>query len=296
VNLLQDKTVLDFSYRLPGPLATKQLLDLGAKVIKIENTNYPDPFSQIEMDASFKSWYLGMNQDKEVKGFDFNSSKDQKEILKLVNTSDIILLGLPKKQQELLGITKNLLKSKPQIFIEPISPPKHDLNILAENGTLALYLKDKTEDFIAPPFLPIAGIFFAQKLANTSLAGLLRANEQKQALWQQVSFEASMKELLAPLTAKELNTHWKYLHNGAYPCYGIYKTKDGGHIAVAAVEEKFWQGFSELFEINLNLEQRFDISGETVKKLISTFKKYTVSELEVKIQGHNLCLSPVRLK
>jgi crotonobetainyl-CoA:carnitine CoA-transferase CaiB-like acyl-CoA transferase len=37
-----------------------------------------------------------------------------------------------------------------------------------------------------------------------------------------------------------------FLHNGRFPCYNLYRTSDGGYLAMAAVEPKFWARFREL--------------------------------------------------
>ena len=61
---LSGKTILDLSHRLPGPMAGKLLGDLGARVIKVEDKKFKDPFIYglfAEMDNSFPIWYENIN-------------------------------------------------------------------------------------------------------------------------------------------------------------------------------------------------------------------------------------------
>ena len=58
--MLKGIKIIDFSHRLPGPLAGKILSDLGAEVIKIEDETHKDPFLSgmfSHFDESFKIWY-----------------------------------------------------------------------------------------------------------------------------------------------------------------------------------------------------------------------------------------------
>lgn len=85
----------------------------------------------------------------------------------------------------------------------------------------------------------------------------------------------------------------KFLHNGAYPCYSIYKTKDGAYAAVAAVEEKFWTDLSTLYSIPLSLEKRFDTHPDSFNKVSQVFLSMTSHEIEAKLGDKDLCLSIV---
>ena len=76
---LYGKVILDLSHRLPGPMAGKLLGDLGAKVIKVEDKKFKDPFIFglfAEMDNSFPIWYENINKNKEIQKirFKYNGS------------------------------------------------------------------------------------------------------------------------------------------------------------------------------------------------------------------------------
>ena len=66
---LEGFTFLDFSHRLPGPLGGNILGLLGAKVIKVEDQTFRDPFIKglfKDMDESFPAWYETLNEYKDA--------------------------------------------------------------------------------------------------------------------------------------------------------------------------------------------------------------------------------------
>jgi crotonobetainyl-CoA:carnitine CoA-transferase CaiB-like acyl-CoA transferase len=102
--------------------------------------------------------------------------------------------------------------------------------------------------------------------------------------------------ILHPFWSKTLRSQkkTKFLHNGAYPCYSLYRTLDGHYVAVAAVEDKFWIDLIATFSINLPLERRFETSDEAFNAVASVFAKLTTTEIESSSQNKELCLSIVR--
>ena len=113
-----------------------------------------------------------------------------------------------------------------------------------------------------------------------------------------------MKTYLDQVTEEVLGIFWpasdreagrtKFLHNGIYPCYSLYQTKDKKYVALAAVEEKFWQGFCELFQIKTQLD-RFHHTDNKLFELVSQeMAKYTSAEIEQKIKDHDICLSIIK--
>ena len=65
--------IIDLSTRLPGPLSTKILRDLGANVIKIEDVHYGDSFN-----PTLAAWYRALNSDKNIVKLNFNRSEERR--------------------------------------------------------------------------------------------------------------------------------------------------------------------------------------------------------------------------
>ena len=97
-DLLSDITILDFTYRLPGPFASKVLTDLGAKVIKIESpAPFDDPFNSGEIERiapNFRDWYKNLAEGKDIQHL--SQSEETGSIQTLINSSDVILIPISK--------------------------------------------------------------------------------------------------------------------------------------------------------------------------------------------------------
>ena len=125
----------------------------------------------------------------------------------------------------------------------------HDLNAMSLAGLLSLYVADKKEKIVAPPFLPIAGISFGHKAATDLLAAYVKSLRDSKTIFVKTYLDEATEDIYGLFwpEADRKNKRVKFLHNGLYPCYALYQTKDHKYVALAAVEEKFWQRFCEIF-------------------------------------------------
>jgi crotonobetainyl-CoA:carnitine CoA-transferase CaiB-like acyl-CoA transferase len=154
----------------------------------------------------------------------------------------------------------------------------------------------ETAPVVHPPFLPVAGIAFGQQVATQMLAQLLKVKDTN-SLTKSICYLHDTAELIfSPFWPKKQRTDKRvsFLHNGAYPCYSLYRLKDGNYLAVAAVEEKFWTDLIETFAISWPLERRFETGAEGFSVMAQTFAKLTSNEIEIKASNKELCISIVR--
>ncbi len=303
-NILEGFTILDFSHRLPGPLGMNILGHLGATVYKVEDEVFKDsflvgPFAQF--DESFVDWYEHLNDQKNLLRLPF---KDEASIVKvhdLVKQADGIMMALPPKVRSFLQLTdEDLKKIKPDLaVIEMGASTKHqqsmhDINAMALTDMLSLYVQDKNEDIVNPPFLPISGMFFGQQLATELLAAILKA--KKQAAFTKITSHLydTAEMMCRPIWSEKLREkkRVKFLHNGAFPCYCLYKTKDNHYLAIAAVEEKFWLEFSKSFQIDI--KDRFDTSRESFEKVAQKINALNLEEAMNIIEGKDMCVCAVK--
>jgi alpha-methylacyl-CoA racemase len=305
VKLLEGIKIIDFSHRLPGPLAGKLLADLGAKIIKVEDEKFKDPFLVglfAQMDESFPAWYEELNKNKQVIRLDFKSDKAFQEVSKLLRETDAIIMGPPDKVRENLKITYNDLNSLENNFavVELLASKSHvknmhDLNSLAETGFLALHLEGRNEDIVDPPFLPISGVTFGLKVALDLVAAILKSKKENTKIFHSSYLMESTEEIIRPFWPNKIKDMGmkKFLHNGRYPCYSIYKTKDNKYVALAAVEEKFWNRFCELFSINISPKERFSTDPLNFKKISQKFLSFSQEEIMIKVENEDICLSKI---
>ena len=295
-------TIIDLSHRLPGPLCGKILVGMGATVIKIEDHVLKDPFLSglfAQFDSSFVSWYENLNAGKQVLRFDFNSPEDQKKIHDLVVSADAVIMGLPPKVRAKFNITdQDLTLNKPMVVIELLASATekksmHDLNALAMTGLLSMYVAGQNEKIVDPPFLPIAGISFGHKAATDLLAAYICATKKNQTQFVKTYLDQVTRELLAIFWPDNdrLLGRTKFLHNGLYPCYALYQTRDLKYVALAAVEEKFWNRFCEVFKVQSSLDRFFNLDRSLFELISNEICKYSTSEIAALIKDEDLCLS-----
>ncbi len=304
--MLKGFRIIDLTHRLPGPLAGKILSDLGAEVIKIEDEKHQDPFLSgmfSDFDDSFEDWYEELNRNKTIIRLDFKAADIKMKMKPYLENADGILLSLSPKLKLSLGLDDESLSafSKPLAVIELEASKSHkkamhDLNALALSGFLSLHVAHETSSIVAPPFFPFAGIAFGQQVAIEILANILRAIQTKGLVKSTSYLYETTESILHPFWSEKLQKEkrTKFLHNGAYPCYSLYRLKDGNYVALAAVEEKFWNDFMITFDISLGLQERFNTSEESFQKVSSVFAKLSTLEIENKAKDKELCLSIVR--
>ncbi|MBC7428195.1 MAG: CoA transferase [Bacteriovorax sp.] len=296
--------IIDLTHRLPGPLCGQVLTGLGATVTKIEDHKFQDPFLSglfAQFDSSFISWYENLNQGKVISRFDFNSEADQEKIRKMVLEADAVIMGLPEKTREKLKITDADIKlKKPFVAIELLASRRekksmHDLNAMAMTGLLSLYVAGRTEKIIDPPFLPIAGINFGHKAATDLLAAFIKSSKTQETQFVKTYMDEATEELLGIFWPKadRDSGRKKFLHNGIYPCYSLYQTKDGKYVALAAVEEKFWLRFCDIFQVKTTLDRFHHKDQELFDQIAHKLGSYTQNEIAGLVKDEDVCLSVI---
>ncbi|HAZ11260.1 MAG: hypothetical protein A2X86_20720 [Bdellovibrionales bacterium GWA2_49_15] len=255
---MRSKIILDLGQRLPGPLATYTLGDMGYKIVKIEWENFRDPFaiSIDEQDKTFLEWYEKMQAQKLLKVFSLNNPDHSQEWRQLLQQCIGIISSWPAQLKHSTQLDLHLKEHKgPLAYLEVESlRPMHDLNILAHTGTLKSHLfqhRDKSR--IPPPFLPVAGICFGQNLALHLLDLLVEAVEQNTVVRKTLSLKESTERFSSIFAPSTLGPH-----NGLYPCYYIFRTQSQQHfLALALMEEKYWMRFVNKLKLPMQPKDRF---------------------------------------
>lgn len=283
---LKGLKVLDLSMRLPGPLATYSLNLSGAEVTKIENTDWgKDPFREkVPGLENFNDWYQNLNSCKKIVELSFK--ENQEELIKEISDSDIIIAPHSKRLKALIeNHSKGVC-----IFLDSSKTlgGMHDLNALALTETF----KSHFIDTLSPPYLPFAGIAFAQLVSQQALAGVI-ARKHDEAISDVIYLDEAAKLILDSLAS---NHGPRVLNNGAFPCYQIYPLKDGGHACLAAVEEHYWAEFCEVFQLEFSVTDRMDASGKVEKVIRKLFTNLSTSEIKEKIDNRRFCLTLIDIE
>lgn len=254
-------TVLDFSQYLPGPLCAQHLGDLGADVIKIENRQGGD-LSRPAPDGETSRMFLLVNRNKRSLSVDLRQPEGVALIHRLVKRADALIEGFRPGVMDKLGVGYEALRAiNPRLVYCAITgygqdgPFRdfggHDINYQSLSGAL-----EQSGAAGGPPasggfqFGDIAGGVLTA--AMTVLAGLVATRSGGEGRFIDVSMtDAVLANMVMALVATDTYGSGKPLPrgedytSGRLPCYGVYETQDGRHLALGAIEPQFWQAFCE---------------------------------------------------
>lgn len=303
-NPLAKFTVVELSQRIPGPFAAKILQNLGARIIKIEDSNNPDPFiSNVlsKKDPIFPAWYESMSEGKEIIKVDLKNHNDLIKVKNLILESDAVISTLSEQKEVPLISLVDKASAKVWLHIKASKDYQaglHDINALAEIGILKLHIENleqkedrATKTWNSPPFLPLAGISFGQKIATNLLANYIQAVKENTFIQSKAYLLEETKEIFDLIWPKQLRNTFKFLHSGAFPCYCIYKSKDQKYLALGAIEEKYWDRFCKLFPNSLHGDKRLSRDISAFEEIANIFSKLSYSEIEKQRKSENICLS-----
>ena len=301
--------VLDFSTLLPGPLATKLLYDAGAQVIKVERPGTGDdlrhyPPMQDGTSVSFQQ----LNGGKQSITVDLKDPAAIDMLKPLIKEADILVEQFRPGVMDRLGLSfQDVCEINSSIVYCSItgygqSGPNeqkagHDLNYLAESGMLSI-----TGDGTGKPSIPpglIADIGGGAYPAVINILMALRKAEKKgQASHLDISMIDNLRpwmwwaeaELMATGNAPGMGEN---LLSGGSPRYQIYPTADGRYLAAAPLEEKFWQRFCELIDLDPELRPGDADRIKAIDAVTTIISSKSSTHWQQLFEGEDVCCSIV---
>jgi alpha-methylacyl-CoA racemase len=246
--------VLDLTRLLPGPLGTMHLADLGADVLKIEDTGAGDYASPAVRAL--------VNRNKRAIRIDLKHPEGVATLLRLCRDADVLVEGFRPGVMQRLGVGyEAVAAANPRIVYCSISGfgqtgplrdmPGHDLNYAALAG-----VADQIGNAAGPALsnLPVADLLGG---TMTAAAGILAALFDAARTGRGRHVDIAMADGVlahAVLPLAGLHQHGKVPQighsalTGALACYGFYRTADARHVAVGALEPKFWEALCRRLE------------------------------------------------
>lgn len=266
---LSNVRVLDFSGLLPGPLATLLLMEAGADVVKVERPPSGDQMRGYPHRLGGNSANFALlNRGKRALVADLKDPRERDRVLRLAAEVDVIVEQFRPGVMERLGLGYEAVRSvNPSVIYCSITgygqqgPDRlragHDLNYLAEAGILGAVVDDD-----GAPHLPPTVIADIAGGAYPAVINIVLALYRRTATGQGCHLDIGMTPNLQPLAYGYLATYlgggrWpvpgRDLLTGGSPRYRIYRTADGRHVAVAALEDRFWARFCVLIALPAEL-------------------------------------------
>ena len=300
---LRGLLVVDLTRHLPGPLAARLLADLGARVIKVEEPNAGDPVRAAAPLVAGKSPLAAMLlAGVESVALDLKQPAAVEALRGLLARADVLLESFRPGTMARLGLAPEVLRERyPRLVICSLtgwgqSGPYaarsgHDITYQAIGGTMA--------GTGSTPAIPVADVVGAWSAASAVLAALLareRSGNEGGGTWiDQALLDAAVHANVTAWAAeaaapREVGAPLPL--SGALPCYGVYPTRDGGALAIGALEPHFWARLCEAAERPELVDAQYagERAHEKVAKLIAS---RTRDEWAALLAAHDVPVEPV---
>ncbi|MEO8738480.1 MAG: CaiB/BaiF CoA-transferase family protein [Casimicrobiaceae bacterium] len=254
---LKGTTIVTLEHAIAAPFATRQLADLGARVIKIERPGVGD-FARAydERVSGLASHFVWTNRGKESLTLDVKHAEAQAILRRLIiDHADVVVQNLAPGAAARLGLSyATLSKEKPALIVCDISgygedgpyrdKKAYDLMIQSEAGFLSI---TGSEDEPAKAGLSVADIAAGMYAYTNILAALLERGRTGRGAHLDISMLESLVEWM--------NYPLYYAYQGApppsrtgashatiYP-YGPFPAGDGKIVMLGLQNEREWAAF-----------------------------------------------------
>ncbi|MCW3489845.1 CaiB/BaiF CoA transferase family protein [Dethiobacter alkaliphilus] len=309
MNLLEGIRILDLTRLYPGPFCTMMLADMGGDVIKVESPGEGDYFRKMgPMDGEDSHYFRLLNRNKKSITLNLKDPKGVELFLRLAADADVVVEGFRPGVVDSLGIGYDQVRRINEKIIYcsitgygqdgPLRDRAgHDLNYIALSGIL-----DITGQAGGPPVIPgvqIGDVGGGTQMALSAILAALFARERgKGGTYIDVAMldglvswlPISMAEVFAGNDVKRGEAEL----NGGLACYSVYKTADGGYMALGALEKKFWLSFCAAVGRNdlRDVQYQQDQAG-LKKELAGIFGQKNRRQWEEIFAGVDACCEPV---
>jgi crotonobetainyl-CoA:carnitine CoA-transferase CaiB-like acyl-CoA transferase len=273
-------TVVSLEQAVAAPYATRQLADLGCRVIKIERPGAGDFARRYDESVrGMSSYFVWANRSKESICLDVKDPDGLAVLHRLIETADVFVQNLAPMASTRLGLDATTLRERrPDLIVCDVSgygadgPWAHrkayDLLVQSEVGVLSL---TGTADATARVGVSIADIAAGMYAFSGVLAALLRRQLTGCGSVVEVSLFDSLSEWVGqPLYFTK--------YSGAQPArtgthhptiapYGPFRCGDGTSVLVAVQNEREWATFcaSILGDPSLAIDERFESNPARVR-------------------------------
>jgi alpha-methylacyl-CoA racemase len=328
---LQGIRVLDLSRLLPGGFCSLLLADLGAEVLKVEDTGIGDyirwspPYVEGAEDSAKSALFLALNRNKRSIRIDLKHERGREVLLRLVREHDVVLESFRPGVLDRLGVGYERMREvNPGIVYCAITGygqtgPKrdaagHDMNYLGLVGLLGL--TGERDGVGGHPIQSAGQIADLGGGALMAAFGILAALRERDGAPAQPGSgrpaqPGSGEGQVVDVSMVDGALSWlamvagAYFAEGAVPrrgglplagsliCYRPYECADGW-VTLGALEPKFWQAWCRGTGHEELIERQFEGPGSQAHaQVVEIFKERTRAEWQEFAAQHDCCLEPV---
>ncbi len=299
-------TVVALEHVIAAPFCTRQLADLGARIIKIERPGEGDFARGYDTQVEgLSSHFVWVNRSKESLTLDLKKESALAILRSLLKTADVCIQNLAPGAAARMGLTAEALqKDNPGLILCSISgygndgpyrdKKAYDLLIQSEAGFLSITGTPEAPSKAGNSIADIAAGMYAY---SNILAALLQRGKTGKG----TVIDISMLEALSEWMSFPMYYAYKGANppsrNGAshatiYP-YGPFKAGDGKTVMLGLQNEREWVQFCEIVLENNALAQddRFDRNfkrnerrAELLEIINSCFSQITAEQLIARLE------------
>jgi alpha-methylacyl-CoA racemase len=314
---LGDVRVLDLTRLLPGGFCSLLLADLGADVVKVEDTGMGDyvrwapPFygSEEQQELGTRSaLYLALNRGKRSIRVDLKSRGGREAFLRLAGEYDVVLESYRPGVLDKLGCGYEALReANPRLVYGAITGygqtgpntqrAGHDMNYLGLTGLL-----DMTGEPQGRPIQSAGQIADLGGGALMAAFGVLAALRERERSGEGQLVDVSMTDgalawlamvAAALLCDGRVPGRGDGQLNGGFLCYYPYEAADGW-VTCGALEPKFWRAFCEGVGREDLIEAQFQPPGSDAgRKVADVFRSRTRDEWRAFNDEHDAMIEPI---
>ena len=277
---LEGITIVSLEQAVAAPFATRQLADLGARVIKVERSGVGD-FARgyDETVRGMSSHFVWLNRSKESLALDLKEDENKEILRRLVARSDVVVQNLAPGAAGRLGFgAEDLRAEHPHLVYCSVSgygeggpytqKKAYDLLVQCEVGLVSITGTPETPSKVGLPAADIAAGMYAY-------SGILSALFRRERTGEGATLEVSMLEALAEWMGFPAyftgyggeEPRRSGASHAAIAPYGPFACGDGEIVFLGIQNEREWKRFCEevLGREGMAEDDRFDKNSRRVE-------------------------------
>ncbi len=312
---LSGLTVVSIEHAIAGPFATRQLADLGARVIKVERPKVGDFARAYDHRVEgLASHFVWTNRSKESLSLDLKDEEGLEVLKRLLKSADVFVQNLAPGAAARLGLSYEMLSEEnPKLIVcdisgygesGPYSDKKaYDLLVQSESGFLSV---TGTADEEVKAGISIADIATGMYAYTNILAAIIQRTKTGVGRRIEISMLESMVEwmnfpLYYAYKDQTAPSRSGASHATIYP-YGAFMANDGHRVILGLQNEREWATFCDKVLVlpELKLDPKFcsnalrsENRAELKNKIDKIFSKISSEEIVARLESAGIANAKV---
>jgi itaconate CoA-transferase len=303
-------TVVALEQVIAGPFATRQLAELGARVIKIERPGAGDASRSYDQTVlGLSSHFVWVNRSKESLSLDVKRPEARQVLERLIAKADVFLQNLAPGAAERLGLGASPLRKKyPKLVwcgisgYGPAGPyaskKAYDLLVQCEAGLLSV---TGSPEAPSKAGIPVADIAAGMYAFSSILAALLRRSRTGEGATLDITMFESLGEWMgfpAYFSAYGGSAPPRSgAHHATIVPYGPFRAGDGGTVFLSVQNEREFGRFCDLVleKTSLKNDSRFSSGPARLRnreamhaEIDAAFSKITSPEVVRRLEAADI--------